>query len=219
MELADLGRLYGLSTSSCSEEIEKMKIILGSQSPRRREIMGYFSLPFVQVASAFDEDSIPYEGHPAKHAMFLSQKKAETLAVRYPKDVILTADTVVSCKEKLYNKPCDEHEAARFLRTFAGSWQEVTTGVTARRGLEVHTHFEETKLLFHNLTDEQIKKFHSHIYFLDKAGGYAIEKSANLIVSRIEGCYYNVLGLPINTVQNLLLKLGIDLWDFLKPIS
>ena len=81
--------------------------------------------------------------------------------------------------------------------TFAGSWQEVNTGVTVRRGHEVHTSFEETKLLFHKLTDDQIKKFHSHIYSLDKAGGYAIEKSANLIVSRIEGCYYNVMGFPV----------------------
>lgn len=196
-----------------------MKIILGSQSPRRREIMDYFSLPFVQIASDFDEDSIPFEGHPAKHAMLLSQKKAETLAVRYPQEVILTADSVVSCKGKLYNKPRDEHEAAEFLRTFSGQWQEVNTGVTVRRGSEVHSSFEETKLLFHKLTEEQIKKFHSHLYFLDKAGGYAIERSASLIVSRIEGCYYNVMGLPINTVQKLLLKLDIDLWDFLKSFS
>ncbi|HUD01706.1 MAG TPA: Maf family nucleotide pyrophosphatase [Rhabdochlamydiaceae bacterium] len=195
-----------------------MKIILGSQSPRRREIMSYFSLPFVQVASDFDEESIPYQGNPAKHAMLLSQKKAETLAVRFPQEVILTADSVVSCNGKLYNKPRDEHEAAEFLRTFSETWQEVTTGVTVRRGPEVHTSFEETRLIFHKLTDDQIKKFHNHIYFLDKAGGYAIEKSANLIVSRIEGCYYNVVGLPINTVQRLLLKLGIDLWDYLSPI-
>ena len=196
-----------------------MKIILGSQSPRRREIMDFFSLPFVQVSSDFDEESIPFNGDPAKHAMLLSQKKSETLSSRFPHEVILTADTVVSCKGKLYNKPRDEHEAAEFLRTFAGAWQEVSTGVTVRRGSEVHTDFEQTKLLFHHLTPEQIKKFHTNCYFLDKAGGYGIEKSANLIVSRIEGCYYNVLGLPTNTVQKLLLKLGIDLWDFLKPLS
>lgn len=196
-----------------------MKIILGSQSPRRREIMDFFSLPFVQVSSDFDEESVSFEGDPAKHAMLLSQKKAETLALRYPKDVILTADTVVFCKGNLYNKPRDEHEAQEFLTTFAGNWQSINTGVTVRRGLDVHTGFEETRLLFNNLTPDQIKKFHAHCYFLDKAGGYAIEKSGNLIVSRIEGCYYNVLGLPINTVQKLLLKLDIDLWDFLKTLS
>jgi len=196
-----------------------MKIILVSQSPRRREIMDFFSLPFIQVASDFDEDSIPFEGNPAKHAMLLSQKKAETLSIRFPKDVILTADSVVFCKGKLYNKPRDEHEAAAFLTTFSGNWQSITTGVTVRRGPEVYTDFEETKLLFHTLTPDQINKFHTHCYFLDKAGGYAIEKSGNLIVSRMEGCYYNVMGLPINTVQKLLLKAGIDLWDFLKSLN
>ncbi|HEX4838951.1 MAG TPA: nucleoside triphosphate pyrophosphatase [Rhabdochlamydiaceae bacterium] len=195
-----------------------MNIILGSQSPRRREILDFFSLPFIQVASDFDEDSIPFEGNPAKHAMLLSQKKAETLSIRFPKDVILTADSVVFCKGKLYNKPRDEHEAADFLTTFSGNWQSITTGVTVRRGPEVYTDFEETKLLFHTLTPDQINKFHTHCYFLDKAGGYAIEKSGNLIVSRMEGCYYNVMGLPINTVQKLLLKAGIDLWDFLKSL-
>ncbi len=198
---------------------DRMQIILGSQSPRRQEIMEFFSLPFTQVSSDFDEESVPFAGDPAKHAMVLSQKKAETISIRYPKDVILTADTVVYCNGKLYNKPADEHEAARFLKEFASDWQSVFTGVTVRRGMQVHTDFEETKLLFQKLTDDQIKKFHAHCYFLDKAGGFAIEKSGNLIVSRIEGCYYNVLGLPINTVQKLLAKLGIDLWDYLKTFS
>jgi septum formation protein len=196
-----------------------MQIILGSQSPRRKEIMGFFALPFVQVSSDFAEESVPFSGNPAKHAMLLSQKKAETISPRYPKDVILTADTVVFCNGKIYNKPTDEHEATKFLQEFAGNWQSVFTGVTARRGSEVHSSFEETKLLFHKLTTDQIKKFHAHCYFLDKAGGFAIEKSGNLIVSRIEGCYYNVLGLPINTVQKLLMKLGIDLWDYLKDFA
>ncbi len=196
-----------------------MQIILGSQSPRRREIMDFFSLPFIQVSSDFDEESVPFEGDPAKHAMLLSQKKAETLASRFPNDVILTADSVVYCNGKLYNKPQDEHEAAQFLSDFSGKRQSVITGVTVRRGSEVHTSFEETKLLFHTLSPEHIKKFHTYCHFLDKAGGYSMEKSGNLIVSRIEGCYYNVLGLPINTVQKLLLKLGIDLWDYLKTLS
>lgn len=181
--------------------------------------MDFFSLPFVQVSSDFDEDSILFQGDPKKHAMLLSQKKAEAIAPRFPEEVILTADTVVFCKDKLYNKPRDEHEAREFLSTFAGNWQSITTGVTVRKGSQVHTDFEETRLLFHPLSPDQIKKFHAHCYFLDKAGGYAIEKSGNLIVSRIEGCYYNVLGLPINTVQKLLLKVGIDLWDFLKTLS
>lgn len=178
--------------------------------------MGYFSLPFIQVPSNFNEESIEYQGDPAAYAITLSQKKAEVLAAEYSKEIILTADSVVFCEGKLYNKPGSEQEAFRYLEELGGRWHSVYTGVTARRGSQVHSAHEETRLLFHKLSHDQIQKFHRHCYFLDKAGGYAIEKSGNLIVSRIEGCYYNVLGLPINTTRNLLLNVGIDLWDFLK---
>lgn len=193
-----------------------MRIILGSQSPNRREILGYFSIPFIQVPSHFDEESVPYERNPGDHALLLSQKKSETLYSQYPQDVILTADSVVYCDGKLYNKPRDEEEAFSFLSTFSGTWHSVFTGVTVRKGPTVYSDVEETRLLFNPLTPDQIQKFHHHCLFKDKAGGYAIEKSGNLIVSRLEGCYDNVLGLPINTTRRLLLKVGIDLWDFLK---
>lgn len=192
-----------------------MQIILGSASPRRREIMGYFSLPFIQVPSNFDEESIEYQGDPAAYATTLSQKKAAVLAEGYSKEIILTADSVVFCDGRLYNKPANEKEAFRYLEELGGRWHSVYTGITVRKGSQTYSAHEETRLLFHKLTPEQIQKFHRHCYFLDKAGGYAIEKSGNLIVSRIEGCYYNVLGLPINTTRNLLLNVGIDLWDFL----
>jgi len=193
-----------------------MQLVLGSQSPRRREIMEFFSLPFIQVPSGFAEETVQFQGDPAKHAMILSQKKAEALSSRYPDSVILTADTVVFFNGRLYEKPADEQEAFQFLKDLGGNWHQVCTGVTVRKGSQTHTDFEETRLLFNKLSDDQIVKFHRHCHFLDKAGGYAIEKSGNLIVSQIEGCYYNVLGLPIHTTQTLLLKLGIDLWDFLK---
>jgi septum formation protein len=196
-----------------------MRIILGSQSPRRREILEFFAIPFLQISSGFDEDSVPFKGDPAQHAMLLSQKKSEALVSQFPTDLILTADSVVYCDGKLYNKPSDEHEAASFLQNFSGKWQSVMTGVTVRRGDEIYTASEETKLLLNTLTPQQIQKFHTHCYFLDKAGGYAIEKSGSLILSRIEGCYYNVMGLPVNTVQKLLLKLGVDLWQYLKSFA
>ncbi len=191
-------------------------IILGSQSPKRREILGHFSIPFMVAPSDFDEESIPFAGNPGQHALILSQKKNEVLRKQYPNEVILTADSVVYCDGKLYNKPANEEEAFSFLSAFSGKWQSVFTGVTVARGPIVYSDIEETKILVNTLTPEQIKKFHSSIFTLDKAGGYTIEKSGILIVSRLEGCYDNVLGLPINTTRKLLLKVGIDLWDFLK---
>lgn len=191
-------------------------IILGSQSPKRREILGYFSIPYIVVPSDFDEESIPFGGRPGEHALLLSQKKNEVLQKKYPTDVILTADSVVYCNGKLYNKPVNEEEAHSFMQEFSGNWQSVFTGVTVSRGPISHSAFEETKILVNALTPEQIRKFHSSIYSLNKAGGYTIEKSGILIVSRLEGCYDNVLGLPINTTRELLLRVGVDLWNFVK---
>jgi septum formation protein len=193
-----------------------MKIILGSQSPRRKEIMEFFSLPFQQVPAHFDEDSLPFLGDPAVHAITLSQKKAEVLAQKFPNEIIVTADTVVFFNGKLYNKPVDKQEAFLFLKAFAGNWQEVITAVTVRRGEKICSSHEKTRLLFNSLSDEQVHKFHTHCYALDKAGGFAIEKAGELLISKMEGCYYNVLGLPINTLALLLLNVGINLWDFLK---
>ena len=193
-----------------------MKIILGSQSVKRREILGHFSIPFIVVPSAFDEESIAFGGNPGEHALLLSQKKNEVLRGQYPGEVILTADSVVYCDGMMYNKPRDLDEAFSFLTAFSGKWHSVFTGVTVSRGPLVYSDVEETKVLVNPLTPGQIKKLHAAIFTLDKAGGYTIEKSGNLIVSRLEGCYDNVLGLPVNTTQKLLLKIGIDLWDFLK---
>jgi septum formation protein len=193
-----------------------MKIILGSQSIKRREILGHFSIPFTVVPSAFDEESVVFEGDPGPHALLLSQKKNAVLREQYPDEVILTADSVVYCDGILYNKPRNLDEAFSFLTAFSGKWQSVFTGVTVARGPLVYSDIEETKILVNSLTPDQIKKFHASVFSLDKAGGYTIEKSGILIVSRIEGCYDNVLGLPINTTRKLLLKVGIDLWDFLK---
>ncbi|MFS8562974.1 MAG: Maf family protein [Rhabdochlamydiaceae bacterium] len=140
------------------------------------------------------------------------------MAQKFPSETIITADTVVFFNGKIYNKPLDELEAFSFLKAFSGHVQQVITGVTVRRGKEVFSQHEETKLFFNKLSDEQIRKFHRSCCALDKAGGFAIEKAGTLIISKIEGCYYNVLGLPVNTLALLLRNVGIDLWDFLKEL-
>lgn len=193
-----------------------MHLILGSQSPRRREILGCFSLPFTPVASGFDEETIPFDGDPIHYVKTLARKKGETLTQRFPNELILTADSVVYCEGKVYNKPRDQAEAVQFLQELGGRWHQVYTGLSARKGDEVYEGHEETRLLFHKLSLEQITAFHQHCHVLDKSGGYTIEGAANLIVSRMEGCYYNVLGLPINKTRELLLNFKVDLWDYLR---
>ncbi len=194
------------------------RILLGSQSPRRKEILNFFTLPFLQVASHFDEETIPFNGDPVAYATQLAEAKAAALSTRFPDEILLTADTVVFLHEKIYNKPRDLAEAAQFLRELGGHWHTVHTAVHLRYKGQAYSDSETTKLRFHRLSEEQIALFHQHVYFLDKAGGYAIEGCGQLILDKMEGCYYNVLGLPINATRRLLMNVGIDLWDYMREI-
>lgn len=192
-----------------------MQIILGSQSPRRREILSYFSLPFIQVSPLFDEASIPFEGDPEKFVCALSKGKADSLSDRFPTSLIITADTIVYRHGKIYDKPKSGEEAFLSLSELVGQWHTVYTGVTAQIGDRAFHLAEGTRVLFNSLTPSQIRQYVAHTDWADKAGGYAIQMAGGLIVSKIEGCYYNVMGLPINTVAALLNHFEIDLWNHL----
>ena len=190
-------------------------IILGSTSPRRKEILSHFSLPFVAVAPPFDEEAIPFRGNPEEFVCILSGGKAESLTKEHPAAIILAADTVVYANEKSYGKPKTGEEACQYLSELVGKWHTVYTGVTVRHGDQVFHQAEGTRVLFNALTDSQIEHYIKHTHWADKAGGYAIQLAGGLIVQKIEGCYYNVMGFPINTVATLLKKVGIELWNFL----
>ena len=192
------------------------RIILGSQSPRRKEIMSHFSLPFEQASPPFIEEAIPFTGDPIEYVTTLSRGKAESLHHTYPTAILLTADTVVYLEGKVYNKPQDFAEAVRFLSEFSEKWQHIYTGVTVRQGNNVYSAIEETRVLFNRLSLEQIHCFLNAVSWKDKAGGFTIQGPGNLLISKIEGCYNNVTGLPVNTVRKLLLNVGIDLWHFIK---
>lgn len=194
------------------------KIILGSNSPRRQEILNFFSLPFTQINSDFDETKVLFEGDPTSFATEVAKRKALCLKEKYPNEIILTADTVVFRDDRLFLKPETLEEAHEMLRELSGNEHKVYTGVCVYFKNKLFTSAEESTVIFNELTDSQIRSYHTHVLPLDKAGGYAIQKGGSLIVKRIEGCYYNIMGLPIQTVRQLLLKAGIDLWDYLKPI-
>jgi septum formation protein len=192
-------------------------IILGSQSPRRKAILSYFSLPFKQVVSDFDEFSIPWQGDPEAYVSSIALGKAKTLLPRFPNTPILTADTIVYYAGKIYLKPKDEQEAYTIFSQLMGNWHSVYTGVSLMINETEFLAVEQTKVLFNSLTDAQIRKYLHHLPYADKAAGYFIHEAGSLIVERIEGCFYNVMGLPINTVHQLLLNINIDLWNYLLP--
>ncbi len=194
-----------------------MRYILGSQSPRRREILSYFDLPFERVSPDFDEDAIAFSGDPAAFACHLSKGKADSLAHRFPETLILTADTIVYLDGKSYAKPKDPKDAFATLSALSGKWHSVYTAVTLKKGMQEFSKAEETKVLFNKLTDSQIEHYIKTQSWADKAGGYGIQQAGGLLIHSFEGCYYNVVGLPINTVYELFLHFDIDLWQHLKP--
>lgn len=191
-------------------------ILLGSQSPRRKEILSYFGLPFQQISSDFDETLVPFRGHPGEFACEVAQHKALALKRSHPDATILTADTVVFCEGKLYQKPESLEEAKVMLRELSGKEHQVFTGVCVIKKDTCFCEAEKSLVHFLQLTEPQIEAYHKMVQPLDKAGGYAIQGAGSAIVKRIEGCYYNIMGLPIQLVRRLLLKVGIDLWDFAK---
>ena len=194
------------------------ELILGSQSPRRREILNFFSVPFIQAASDFDETRVPFHGDPEAFVREVAIQKAASLLESYPDHPILTADTVVAMDGRLFLKPESPEEAFGMLKELSGKKHSVFTGVCVTRGKERFSGVEEAFVKFHSLSDSEIHAYHESFHPFDKAGAYAIQRGGSVIVKRIEGCYYNVMGLPLNTTRSLLAKIGINLWDFLKPL-
>ena len=191
-------------------------LILASSSPRRAEILRYFSLPFTQYPSHFDESIIPFNKDPESYAKELALKKASLVADTFPQEIILSADTIVYFKEKIYNKPKDSEEAFNMLLELSNQWHVVMTAVAIYKKDIYYSGLEKSYVLFNLLTEEKIRLYHKSDSCLDKAGGYGIQGSGSILVNRIIGCYYNIMGLPINLVTDLLSKMQVNLWHYLK---
>jgi septum formation protein len=189
------------------------KILLGSASPRRKEILGYFKLPFSQVPSTFDEESVPFSGSAVDYVLEIAQGKIECLIPKYPGETIITADTTVYRNGRIFGKPESLDAAYNYLDELQGQWHSVYSGVCIASPQGIESECEETKVLFNKLTEEQIRHYLKHSEWKDKAGGYAIQATGSLLVRRIEGCFFNVMGLPINALGRLLKKHGVNLWD------
>lgn len=196
-------------------DLSKNFLLLGSASPRRIQILSYFKIPFQQASSNFDEDKIIFKNNPKSYVLKLSYEKAKTLQNNFPENLILTADTIVYKEGSLYGKPKTFEEAFSFLKSLSNSWHSVYTGLTLMNKNQIYQGYEKTKVKFNALKDDEIIKYLNSIQWSDKAGAYAIQESGSILIHKINGCYYNVMGLPINVLRNLLLHANIDLWDYL----
>lgn len=190
-----------------------MQIILGSSSPRRKEILNHFSLPFVQANPKFDESSLPFLGDPQAHALTLAIEKAKSLIPLFPDQPILTADTLVFREGKLFHQPKTASDAFHCLSELVGRWHTVWTAVALAHQGQIHTRTEKTEVLLRPLNAVQIMHYQKQVGAFDKAGGYAIQGAGELIIERIEGSYSCAKGLPIGSLIELFKEIGVDLWS------
>ena len=146
-----------------------MQVILGSGSERRKHILSFFSLPIKQITSSLDEKTVEITNNPYDYTNNVAKEKALQIAKRYPNDFILTADTVVYFNNKYLLKPENKNEALNMLKMLSENWHEIYTGVCVKKDKNIFFKSERTKILFHDLSEKQINKYHQNFYFADKA--------------------------------------------------
>ncbi len=183
------------------------KIVLASTSPRRRELLGLLGLPFEVVGSGYDEAQIdPLTFAPSEYVMQLARGKAAEVAGRLDAEaLIIGADTTVVLDGAFLNKPQDAADARRMLRQLSGRTHEVYTGLCLIHGAAVRMDFARTEVVFDALSDAVIDAYVATGEPMDKAGAYGIQGKALSFIPSINGDYFNVVGLPLKYLRNLLL--------------
>lgn len=182
-------------------------LILASASPRRAELLRNAGLEFRVVPADVPEELSPRED-PVAYVERLACSKAQTIAARFSGDTVLGADTTVVIEGHILEKPRDLEDARRMLRQLGGRTHEVTTGIcVVDSGKSVVEH-ETTLVRMDVISDAEIERYVASGEPMDKAGAYAIQGIASRWASRIEGCYFNVVGLPVPRVYRILRSLG-----------
>ena len=184
-----------------------MNLVLASQSPRRKELLAVLGYPFTVIPSSTDERPIAGE-NPESFVVRVAREKGAEVASRVSQSVILSADTVVTIDNEILGKPMDTDDAARMLKKLSGRDHWVFTAVTIVNQTRQETleGLERTRVWFDSLSDEQIRDYIQRENVLDKAGAYAIQGYAGVYIPKIEGNYFNVMGLPLPLVHNLLCR-------------
>lgn len=188
-----------------------MQIILASQSPRRKELLGLFHIPFVIRAADIDE------AMDAKKPAFDEVARVSMLKAKATPagtdDVVIAADTIVVCAGQVLGKPKDEADAYRMLRLLSGRDHQVMTGVSVLRGEKQEVFTEVTDIHFRELSDKEISAYIRTKEPMDKAGAYGIQGGAALFAEKMVGDYYNVMGLPVCRLGSVLRRLAPELWE------
>jgi septum formation protein len=189
-----------------------MHIILASASPRRRELLRQIGIDFTVDPADVDERVLPGES-PEAYAVRVALDKARIAAQRAGTGVVIAADTIVVLDNAILGKPSDDEDAERMLTMLSGRTHQVITGMAIMDPAagKTLTRSSTTNVLFRELSPDEIRWYVRTGEPLDKAGAYGIQEKGSLFISRIEGCYFNVVGLPLSLLGEMLLEFGINL--------
>ena len=189
----------------------RMDIILASKSPRRRALLEQMGVRDFRIITPDIDEHMDRALPPAELVRQISLEKARAVAVQAdPNTVVIAADTVVALDGAVLGKPANEEEAFRMLSLLSGNRHQVYTGLTVLRGEQVFSQWEETAVTFRPLTAEEIEAYIATGEPMDKAGAYGIQGYGSLLIEGISGDYYNVMGLPVCRLGQILGQLGMD---------
>ncbi|MEO0115173.1 MAG: Maf family protein [candidate division WOR-3 bacterium] len=186
-----------------------MRIYLASRSPRRRKILRNLGIKFSILKPNLRESILVSNVSPEKYAQALAQMKVESVKHQVDKGIVIGMDTIVVFGKKILGKPKNRQEAQKMISLLSGQTHKVITGIYLERLPDkiAVKDFEVTKVKFRHLTDSEIARYIKTPEPYDKAGGYGIQGQAGLFVESIQGCYSNVIGLPVAKFLKLLKQL------------
>lgn len=191
-------------------------IILASASQRRQELLKRILENFQIIVSDFDESSIPFKNNIPSYVMNLAEGKARSVSKKImdqDNNLIIGCDTIVAFNNRILGKPKDKKDAFEMLQALSGNEHEVYSGLAILdvKSNKIIKDFVCTKVKFSKLTSLQIEKYVNTGDPMDKAGAYGIQGKAGVFVENINGCYYNVVGLPLNKLNSMLMEMGVNL--------
>lgn len=191
-------------------------IILGSSSPRRKEILSVFDFPFTIDGADIDESKIDENLSPDEYTKTLAQLKGAALIGKHPDCIIISADTIVYHQGKYLGKPKNLSDATAMLKSMCGKTHIVGTAIAIHCDGKVYTEYEGTKVTIRDLSDDQIESYVNTFKPLDKAGGYGAQDAAGILIEKIEGNFHNVVGFEVKLLEKLFAQIGINLWHHLS---
>lgn len=194
-----------------ASELMEYDVILASASPRRKELLSLMCENFRVIPSDCDE-TIPADVAAELAPEYLSGIKCRCIASVYDLSVVIGCDTVVICGGKVLGKPADEADAIKMLESLSGKTHDVITGVTIGRGCRYRSFSVDTKVTFRELGRDEILTYVKSGEPMDKAGAYGIQGKGALLVEKIEGDFFNVVGLPVS-------RLAEEIHEFLKKVQ